>query len=107
MNTLTCYTLVGQTPVPEPDFVKWAEWFANADRVVFRTELGATLISTVFLGINHQFHNGPPILFETMIFTDGEPEDFQTRCSTWNEAETQHKEALEFWTTRQMKAGRK
>lgn len=85
------YILIGQTPVLEPDLMKWAAWFENAEgRIVARTEIGASVVSTVFLGLDHQYGVGPPILFETMIFTDGDSEDFQQRCSTWKEAEAQH-----------------
>ncbi|HEY6371209.1 MAG TPA: hypothetical protein VIX37_11570 [Candidatus Sulfotelmatobacter sp.] len=89
-NPLGKYILIGQTPVPEPDVLRWGQWFETADRVVFQTQVGASLVSTVFLGIDHQWGKGPPLLFETMIFTDGEAEDFQQRCSTWLEAEQQH-----------------
>jgi hypothetical protein len=97
------YTLAGQTPVPEPDLLKWAYWMETSDRVVDRTRLGASLISTVFLGLDHGRigYGGPPLLFETMIFTDGEAEDFQERCSTWLQAEQQHARAVEGWKTRQ------
>lgn len=65
-----------------------------------QTEIGASVVSTVFLGLDHQFGIGPPILFETMIFTDGEPENFQRRCSTWLEAEAQHREVSNHVQTR-------
>lgn len=91
------YVLIGQTPVPEPDLGVWAHWFETEDRVVFQAEVGASIVSTVFLGVDYQFDDGPPLLFETMIFTDGEAEDFQERCSTWMEAEAQHAKAVEFW----------
>lgn len=95
------YILIGQTPVPEPDVLTWAAWFGTADRVVFQTEVGASVVSTVFLGLDHRFvGKGPPLIFETMIFTDGECEDFQERCSTWLEAEAQHAAAVEEWRKR-------
>ena len=84
------YILIGQTPVPEPNLEAWAQWFEAADRVVFRTEVGASVVSTVFLGVDHQFGDGPPLLFETMIFTDGDGGNEMWRCSTWLEAEAQH-----------------
>lgn len=31
-----------------------------------RDTLGETIISTVFLGVNHQFGDGPPLLWETL-----------------------------------------
>jgi hypothetical protein len=58
-------------PVPCGDMLEWAAWFAQNDaaRVVSRTELpsGCT-VSTVFLGIDHGFHGGNPVLWETMMF---------------------------------------
>src|SRR5262245_14898324 len=48
------------------------------------------LISTVFLGLDHQWMDGPPLLFETMVF-NGPCNEFQERYSTWKEAEEGHK----------------
>lgn len=83
------YILVGQTPVPEPDLDKWAQWFEAADRIVKQTEIPGGMVSTVFLGLDHQWRKGPPLLFETMHFADGDSVDCR-RCSTWFEAERQH-----------------
>lgn len=43
-------------------------------------------VSTVFLGLDHSFMSDEPILFETMITKNGEWLDYQTRCSTWEQA---------------------
>ena len=94
MPSLGRYILIGQTPVLEPDLMTWCEWFESADRVVFQTEIPGGLVSTVFLGLDHQFGIGPPLLFETMIFRDGESDD-SWRCSTWLEAEAQHARVVE------------
>jgi len=84
------YVLVGQTPVPEPNIERWALAFEQCDRIVAQAEVGSSMISTVFLGIDHSFiDDGPPILFETMTFSDSESADCE-RCSTWLEAEAQH-----------------
>ena len=88
------YILIGQTPVPEPDVMAWAEWFGTADRVVFQTEVPGGMVSTVFLGLDHRFGDGPPLLFETMIFRDGEADGW-FRCATWSEAEAQHKATVD------------
>lgn len=57
-------------------------------------------ISTVFMGIDHNFTgSGRPILFETMVFGLPDTEvgyEYQRRCSTWDEAVQQHKEACKF-----------
>lgn len=91
------YILVGQTPVPEPDLLKWAAWFHNADRIVAQTEVPGGLVSTVFLGTDHRFFgNGPPLLFETMVFLDAESAD-QYRCCTWREAEEQHAKIVDVY----------
>lgn len=79
-------------PVPEPDFIKWALWFQNEDNIiVVQNEVQGCFVSTVFLGVDHNFHrHGPPILFETMIFRDHKPAGYQQRCSTWDEALVMH-----------------
>lgn len=96
------YILIGQTPVPEPDTIKWAHWMeTNADndaRRVALTEIPGGTVSTVFLGLDHRhFGDGPPLVFETMVFADGESADMW-RCSTWLEAEEAHRLAVAKWT---------
>jgi aminoglycoside phosphotransferase family enzyme len=48
-------------------------------------------ISTVFLGLDHSFDEGRPLLFETMTF-GGQEHDQRIceRCTTWDEAVAQH-----------------
>lgn len=87
------YVLLGKLAVPEPDLLKWARWFEKADRHVFETQIGGIWISTVFLGLDHSFGRGLPILFETMIFRGGAGGEM-FRCETWEQAEAQHKEAV-------------
>ena len=53
------------------------------------------LVSTFFLGLDHAFGGGPPLLFETMIFGMPErSEEYQERCSTWEQAEAMHERAV-------------
>lgn len=40
-------------------------------RVVARTQVGQLFVSTVWLGIDHSWGGGPPLIFETMIFGPG------------------------------------
>jgi hypothetical protein len=77
-------------PVPVADLIEWAQWFELANRTVARTHLDDDVeVSTVFLGNDHNFFGGPPLLFETMVF--GGPDDqWQERYSTWDEAEAGH-----------------
>lgn len=47
-------------------------------------------VSTVFLGLDHNFSgHGPPLLFETMCF-GGVCDGAQQRYATWHEAEQGH-----------------
>jgi hypothetical protein len=73
------------------DVMTWGEWFGtNGNRIVAKTVVGDAVVSTVCLGLDHNFyHGGPPLLFETMIF-GGEHDEECWRCSTWDEAEAQH-----------------
>lgn len=88
------YKLEGKTIIPCHDLMEWARWMEDANRHVRVEKKGDVRVSTVFLGLDHSFDDGPPLLFETMIF--GGPHDgFQERCSTWEEAEKQHQNASE------------
>ena len=91
------YILEGKTPIKVGDALAWARAFEQSNRRVARDEVGKgkIVVSTVFLGLDHRFGNeGPPQIFETMIF-GGSHDQYQTRCSTWDEAERQHATALE------------
>jgi hypothetical protein len=86
------WVLEGQTPVPEPDLLRWGRWFESGERTVARTWVRGGCVSTVFLGLNHNFFgSGPPLLFESMLFVDGDAggEDLE-RYSTWSQAEAGH-----------------
>jgi hypothetical protein len=93
------FVLMGKLAVPEPDLFKWAAWYETANRHVAHTKVGKVLVSTVFLGLDHSFGRGLPLLFETMIFQakDGKRDwhgEECWRCETWEQAEKQHKDAV-------------
>jgi hypothetical protein len=100
------YILVGHKPVEEPDVMKWGRWFNTADRRVGYTKHELFTVSTVFLGVDHNFsHHGPPTLFETMTFESGiqgvELEDgLFARYSSWEDAEMGHKAIVRKLTER-------
>lgn len=73
------------------ELMEWARAFEDgAGRVVERTELpGDVSVSTVWLGLDHQFGAGPPLIFETMVF-GGDLDGEQERYSTEAEARTGH-----------------
>ena len=87
------YILNGKTPVIEPVLLKWAEWFEKAERHIAKTKVGEANVSTIFLGIDHNFTGGIPILFETMVF-GGKLDQEEERYATWEEAERGHKEMV-------------
>ena len=87
------YILDGHATVECNDLMAWARWFETADRQVAKTAIGDVKVSTVFLGLDHSFGGGKPLLFETMIF-GGAHDEYQTRCSTWDEADAQHQAAV-------------
>lgn len=92
----TLFILEGHTPKPVSDDGEWAIWFGTADRAVAQTDVEGFHISTAFIGIDHQWGKGPPLLFETMVFgPSGESEDQlpMFRYSTWAEAEHGHRYA--------------
>jgi hypothetical protein len=84
----------GKTPKVTNDSTIWGNFFISTARHVAQDKIVKIRISTVFLGINHNFSStGPPILFETMIF-GGKHDQYQRRYSTWEQANKGHQEAL-------------
>lgn len=83
--------------------VSQEEWVAgfSLDRHVDLTDLGTLgRVSTVFLGLNHAFGDGPPLIFETMVF-GGPMDEYMERYSTEEEAAAGHAfvvQALMFYT---------
>jgi len=81
-------------PHKEKNLMKWAKWYENSGqaRIVAKTCVGNAEVSTVFLSLDHSFGNGPPMLYETMIFNseDNEFGSYLERYSTRAEAEAGH-----------------
>jgi hypothetical protein len=72
--------------------------WSEADHKVAYTEFANKRVSTVFLRLNHAFDNGPPMVFETMVFPKGSYlEEYCKRYSTWGQAEQGH--WLAVWKT--------
>jgi len=89
-----------KNPVPCDDTKEWVRFMENLENKVVRkttieNEIENIEVSTVFLGIDHSFSSdGPPILFETMIF-GGPTDQEQWRYVTWEDAITDHSRVLE------------
>lgn len=82
---------------------QWGDVLKNDpfSRIVARTmvhdEYGEYLVSTVWLGLDHQYGNGPPLIFETMIFIksgEGALDEEQWRYATEEQAMLGHAEAV-------------
>lgn len=84
----------GKTPVP-CDLMTWAKWFEKREtRIVAQDQIGEVKVSTVFLGLDHNWGDGPPVLWETMIF-GGPHDEYQERYTSHDEAVAGHTKALE------------
>lgn len=70
------------------DIIKWGMWIAERNnKVVQQDHVDDIFVSTVFLGLDHNWlDNGPPILFETMVFNKDRNELHCARYCTKTEA---------------------
>ena len=68
-------------PVPCESVDKLCKWQDSLPGDVVRagmgfqvadSDVGGRRVSTVFMGIDHSFGEGPPLLWETMTFPDGD-----------------------------------
>jgi len=102
------------TPYPngKKGMFEWAKDFENFDlKIVAKTKTKGYEVSTVWLGLNHAWDDGPPLIFETMIFSliDKETSEllgsdrkfrkalgYQQRYSTEQEAIIGHEKAIEY-----------
>lgn len=96
--------------IVERDLLTWARWFEDAkNRVLCRTKVGKYDVSTVFLGLDYQFGDGPPVLWETMVFSRRKStmkfmekpikyhknlDEYTRRYHTRDEAEKGHQEVI-------------
>lgn len=92
------YILVGRTPFAV-DAKMWAREFQKRQigndpwRVAYDKIDDHCYVSTVFLGINHNWRNSDPVLFETMVFGGPLDLDGQRYC-TYDDAERGHAEIV-------------
>lgn len=79
------------------DVLEWGKTFSKNRRVA-KDEFNGHMVSTVFLGLDHSFGYGQPLLFESMVFKDGSWNDLDSRrYATWDEAIAGHGELVEQW----------
>jgi hypothetical protein len=93
------YTLDEAHQAHPCDMQRWIYWFevnqGGPLHMLFKTQSGDVEVSTVFLGIDHNFSSeGPPLLFETMVFRNGDGDEMM-RASTYELAQEQHREMVQ------------
>jgi len=72
--------------------LEWGRRFEYDNRHVGIYRSCGITVSTVFLGIDHSFGRGAPVLFETMVFGDPREEyEYQARYCTYDEALNGHR----------------
>lgn len=95
--------------IASTDIKKVAAQIQSADkRRVAEDMIDRYWVSTVFMGVDHSFGGGPPLIFETMIFDTSRKkplgnnrmslgkEVYCDRYSTWDEALVGHQKAVEW-----------
>jgi len=87
------YILLDNQPIIEPDLLTWAMWLETAERTVAKDTIGDSEISTVFLGLDHAFGGGKPLLYETLVF-GGALNQAMDRYSTLEEAQNGHEQMV-------------
>ncbi len=68
--------------------------FKRSNRIVGRDEFDEQAVSTVFLALDHNFGDGPPLLFETMVF-GGKYDQWMDRYHTYEEALAGHNRVID------------
>jgi hypothetical protein len=90
--------LVGKEVVP-CSFEEWGIMFMGKERLLWQEAHQNHFISTVFLGMDHSFLNGPPLWFESMVFCqDGHKCMWDTHCeryTTYDQAQRGHRLLME------------
>ena len=76
-------------------FEEWAQKFKDPEyqTVQFDALDNGMCVSTIWLGKNHNFTDGPPLIFETMVF--GGSEEYQERYATLSDAHIGHQRIVE------------
>ena len=91
---MTYYKLVNKVPV-ECSLMDWVISFVKDKRIDF-TELGLFKVSTIFLGIDHNFSgDGPPLLYETAVIDKNDNVVYRKCHETLEQAKNGHWQIIE------------
>lgn len=98
---MTHYFLNSDHTFRECDLMEWADQFEEMikenTKHVAEDIINDHHVSTVWLGLNHNYSDGPPLLFETMVFKgEGAIDIYMDRYATWNDAVEGHKKAMQW-----------
>lgn len=106
MSLFYIYKLEGKKAVICPSLIEWAQWIGTANCHVADEIIEEIRISTVFLGLDHNFlRRGDPLLFETMVFFPNGETGRMCRYFTWEEAEEGHKKIANLIRAEKIEAG--
>lgn len=100
MDTRVYYMFKDGEVIETKDLYEWSTWYEKSgeNRVIARTSRGEDdtwiHISTVFLGLDHSWGEGPPLLFETLVSNPMGEEDM-LRYVTLEEAVAGHGRCIE------------
>jgi hypothetical protein len=96
------YIMTKEKEIKPATLHEWGCWLESDEgreiRQVRSSHIGDHHVSTVFMGLDHSFGSGPPLLFETMIFTASKKsklDHYQTRSATWESALGHHAAACD------------
>jgi hypothetical protein len=100
------YFLNEDHTVRECSLMEWGkqiqEMSINHTKHVAEDMINGNHISTVWLGLDHNYYGGPPLLFETMVFGQDGNDVYMDRYYTWDEAIEGHKKAVQ-WVLKEYK----
>ena len=93
---MSLFKLVGRAIVPVTTFREWVTWHANTDEWnIGNTEIGAFIVSTVFLGIERVWGK-KPFLFETLVLGNPDSVRWRERYRNYTDAENGHRDVCQW-----------
>lgn len=93
-----CYIEREPGQLEELDFLEWGRMLESGEgRHVGKDKIEGYYVSTVWIGLDHQYGSGPPLIYETMIQDPtGAWLDFQERYTYRADAAAGHEVATRF-----------
>lgn len=73
---------------------QWCYLVESRERIIAQDHVGDYFLSTVWIGLDHSWGEGPPIIFETMLFKGAEGDMECWRYESWEQAVAGHRGTL-------------